>query len=326
MSEPSEPTLLSLDAAARSWSLLSSHVDKFIQAWDQAAGGESVAPEIPDYLPTATSPVLSQELLLELVKVDLDYRWTRDHLPRRLEDYLADFPALSDLVTADLLFEECRLRKLAGESIELAEYRTSFPHCAEELERLWKLEQTSPQSGIGQHATRRVLDRFQPGDAVDDFDLLTLLGSGAFARVFLARQRSMQRLVALKLSADKSREPQTLAQLDHDHIVRIFDQRSIPEAGLRLLYMQYVPGGTLHDVVPLVQKTPAGERNGSLLVQAVRNALENRGEVDRLAAAWSEQAKRSPWADVVCRLGIQLAEALEYAHKGGVLHLSLIHI
>ena len=36
------------------------------------------------------------------------------------------------------------------------------------------------------------------GDQIDDFDLLTRLGKGAFASVYLARQRSMQRLVALK--------------------------------------------------------------------------------------------------------------------------------
>src|SRR4029079_11911709 len=141
MSEPSEPTLLSLDAAARSWSLLSSHVDRFIQAWDRAAGGESVAPEIQEDLPQAASPVLTQELLLELVKVDLDYRWTRDHLPRRVEDYVCDFPDLAEAVTPDLLFEECRFRKHAGESVEIEEYRAAFPSCAVELDRLWKLEQ-----------------------------------------------------------------------------------------------------------------------------------------------------------------------------------------
>ncbi len=324
MSEPAcEPTLLSLDAAARSWSLLTSHVDRFIQAWDDAVQGENLAPEIVNFLPEQASPVLQQELLLELVKVDLDYRWTRDHLPRRVEDYLAEFPYLLDLITPDLLFEECRLRKVAGESIDLSEYCASFPHCAAELERLWTLEDTSPQSGSGAAATRRTLDRFQPGDAVDDFDLLTLLGTGAFARVFLARQRSMQRLVALKLSADKSREPQTLAQLDHDHIVRIYDQRAVPEVGLRLLYMQYIPGGTLHDVVPLVRATPVKERTGVLLVEAVRSSLEKRGEADRLAVSWADAARRSSWADTVCRIGIQLALALDYAHDRGVLHRDL---
>ena len=42
-----------------------------------------------------------------------------------------------------------------------------------------------------------------------DLDLLARLGKGAFACVFLARQRSMQRLVALKVSANRGNEPQT---------------------------------------------------------------------------------------------------------------------
>src|SRR5262249_13315507 len=73
------------------------------------------------------------------------------------------------------------------------------------------------------------LDRIEIGQRIDDFDLLTSLGSGAFARVFLARQRSLQRLVAVKISSDHGTEPQTLAQLDHDYIVRVFDQRLLDE-------------------------------------------------------------------------------------------------
>ena len=64
------------------------------------------------------------------------------------------------------------------------------------------------------------LEDLDVGDRVDDFDLLMGLGRGAFARVFLSRQRSMQRIVAVKISEDRGSEPQTLAQLDHDYIVR----------------------------------------------------------------------------------------------------------
>lgn len=86
--------------------------------------------------------------------------------------------------------------------------------------------------------TRETLDDVEVGQQVDDFDLLMGLGSGAFGRVFLARQRSMQRLVAVKISHDHGNEPQTLAQLDHDYIVRVFDQRLLEDRKLRLLYMQ----------------------------------------------------------------------------------------
>ena len=62
---------------------------------------------------------------------------------------------------------------------------------------------------------RSALDEIGIGVRIDDFDLLTDLGAGAFAGVFLARQRSLQRLVAVKISADHGTEPQTLAHLDH---------------------------------------------------------------------------------------------------------------
>ncbi len=48
---------------------------------------------------------------------------------------------------------------------------------------------------------------WMPGQQIDDFDLLIRLGKGSFGSVFLARQRSMQRLVALKISRNRGAEP-----------------------------------------------------------------------------------------------------------------------
>ncbi len=92
------------------------------------------------------------------------------------------------------------------------------------------------------------------GEKVDDFELLTLLGKGAFAQVFLARQVSLERLVALKISSVRGNEPKTLAQLDHPHIVRVFDQRQNREPSVHLLYMEVVPGGTLLEVIERVRR------------------------------------------------------------------------
>src|SRR5262249_42994402 len=50
-----------------------------------------------------------------------------------------------------------------------------------------------------------------PGQRLDDFELLGVLGTGAFARVYLARQSSLGRLVALKVSAHCGDEARTLA-------------------------------------------------------------------------------------------------------------------
>ncbi|WP_280358399.1 serine/threonine-protein kinase [Nocardia otitidiscaviarum] len=174
--------------------------------------------------------------------------------------------------------------------------------------------------------TGELLDRIEIGQRIDEFDLLTGLGSGAFARVFLARQRSLQRLVAVKISADHGTEPQTLAQLDHDYIVRVFDQRLMSglmtESGrrLRLLYMQFLPGGTLLGVLRWVRATPPAERSGRLLLDAVDAAMEEKGEIRPTDSSVRAEIAELSWPETVAWLGRRLAEALDYADGQGVLH------
>lgn len=178
---------------------------------------------------------------------------------------------------------------------------------------------TTPDTGA-------LLDRIEIGQRIDDFDLLTSLGSGAFARVFLARQRSLQRLVAVKISADHGTEPQTLAQLDHDYIVRVFDQRLLSELRtesgrrLRLLYMQFLPGGTLLGVLRWVRATPPAERSGQLLLDAVDAAMEEKGEIRPTDSSVRAELAGLSWPETVAWLGRRLAEALDYADSHGVLH------
>ncbi|MBF6355753.1 protein kinase [Nocardia higoensis] len=172
------------------------------------------------------------------------------------------------------------------------------------------------------------LDRIHVGQRVGDFDLLTGLGRGAFARVFLARQRSMQRLVAVKISADHGTEAQTLAQLDHDYIVRVFDQRLMDaQRGsgaatrrLRLLYMQFLPGGTLLSVLRWVRNTRPAERDGKLLLAAVDAAMEEKGEIRPTDSSVRAEIAALSWPETVAWLGRRLAEALEYAATHEVLH------
>ncbi|WKG09945.1 serine/threonine-protein kinase [Nocardia sp. PE-7] len=172
---------------------------------------------------------------------------------------------------------------------------------------------------------RRGLDRFEVGARIGDFELLTELGSGAFARVFLARQRSMQRLVAVKISADSGTEPQTLAQLDHAYIVRVFDQLVLdpPDDGsprLRLLYMQFLPGGTLLGLLRWVRATPPAERSGRLLLDAIDAAMTEKGEIRPADSSVRREIAELSWPDTVAWLGRRLAAALDHAADRGVLH------
>ena len=157
----------------------------------------------------------------------------------------------------------------------------------------------------------------------DDFEVILELGRGAFARVMLARQLSMQRLVALKVSAVAGHEPKTLAQFDHEQIVRVYDQRPLADRGVHLLYMEYLPGGTLQQVIGRVKTTSAAGRTGEVWIAALSDALRRNGETFERDSLAVRELAGVGWAETVCWVGARLAEGLGHAHQKGVLHRDL---
>ena len=295
------------------WQQLSKHIDAFVSAWQDGA-----TPELSEYLPEGPR-ALRRLTLVEAIKVDLEYRWQLGRAPKMVEEYLREFPELSSDggMPCDIIYEEYHIRKQRGEAVKISDYCDRFPLQVEELGRLFRLE--SPEQTTALLPSERA-PVFEVGQQIDDFDLLASLGKGAFATVFLARQRSMQRLVALKISRDRGFEPQTLAQLDHAHIVRVYDQRQLPAYKLRLLYMQYISGGTLQSVVDHARQVPPEMRSGATLLAAIDSALARRGEQPPMDSMTRYRLQRATWPQVVCWLGARLAAALAYAHEHGVLH------
>ncbi|MFI6042663.1 serine/threonine-protein kinase [Nocardia sp. NPDC051321] len=288
-------------------------VERFAEAWREGAE----PPDLLAYLPD--SPGIRRVSLIELIKVDLAHRWGRGAAPKRLAEYVAELPELRTWpLPPDLIYEEFHVRRRAGTSVRVAEYTAAYPEQAEHLSEM--LATDDYHSTMLSAAEPVNLDDIEVGQKIDDFDLMTGLGRGAFARVFLARQRSMQRLVAVKISRDKSTEPQTLAQLDHDYIVRVFDQRVLESRGLRLLYMQYVPGGTLFTVLERVRVTPQEQRDGTLLLDVIDTVLADKGEIRPSESPLRAELAQLSWPETIAWLGRRLAEALDYAGNVGVLH------
>ena len=309
----SDVRLLTIENSSSAWDELSGRLDAFVTAWE---GG--TPPALADFLPDPAA-ALRHMSLVELIKIDLEFRWQNNAEPRKLDEYAAEFPEIIEQggLPCDLIYEEFHIRRQCGDHPDADDYCKRYPKQAEELGKLLGLESPAVSTML---LDRTTAQEIQPGDRIDDFDLLTKLGKGAFASVYLARQISMQRIVAVKVSSDKGLEPQTMAQLDHPHIVRVYDQRILPERKLRLLYMQYIPGGTLEGVVTVMRALPPAERSGQAMLDSLDEALARRGETPPGDSLIRRRLAACSWPEAVCWIGARLAGALDYAHAHGVLH------
>ena len=124
------------------------------------------------------------------------------------------------------------------------------------------------------------------------YRLISLLGNGAMATVYLARHTVIERLCAIKVFAPEGgatpslrerflREARAVNRIHHPNIVEITDYGEAD--GLVYLVMEYVPGEALSR---LLAKGPLGWRTAA-------------------------------------RIGVQIASALERAHEMGVIHRDL---
>src|SRR3954454_14550247 len=96
-------------------------------------------------------------------------------------------------------------------------------------------------------------------------EILECLGRGGMGVVYKAKQKSLNRLVALKLLAPErekdaqfaarfAREAQALAQLDHPHIVTVYDFGQTN--GFFYLLMEFVDGVNLRQLLRARKLTP----------------------------------------------------------------------
>ncbi|PNY34916.1 hypothetical protein C2E31_20870 [Rhodopirellula baltica] len=123
-----------------------------------------------------------------------------------------------------------------------------------------------------------------------DYELLKQIGSGGMGLVYKARQKSANRIVALKLIRPdqlsmltperaeiwKKRfrvEAQAAARLDHDHVVTIYD---VGEVDGTLYYsMQFIDGPSMAKVV---QESPIENRRVAVLMSQVAFAIDHAHE------------------------------------------------
>ena len=132
-------------------------------------------------------------------------------------------------------------------------------------------------SALSDAAIRRLQEAADAPDLSETkYELVDRIAQGGMGTVFKARQKSLDRIVALKIlppSIAKNeryierfqREARASAKLDHPNIVMGIDVGKDPKLGLWYFAMEYLPAGDLHkavldgkikprDVVPLISK------------------------------------------------------------------------
>jgi eukaryotic-like serine/threonine-protein kinase len=310
---------MSLAISGRSWDDRSSPaVALLVRRYE--ADCRSSAGSRPDpraYLPA--EPGQRQAALLALLLADLAARW-RAKEPCPIEWYRDLYPELDSESLVALLYEEYCLREEAGESPEAAEYEARFPDLADSFREVLEIHDLigrapAPSSqGPGRDGTPLP----ESGQTIAGFRLVEELGRGAFARVYLAEeQRLADRPVALKVTRTGSREPQTLARLQHTHIVPIYSYRTDPATGLHLLCMPYLGRITLLQILhhPAIRSARTGADLVDLLdrLGPADGALVERTASRRALAGLT-------YAQAIAWWGARMAEALQHAHDRQVLH------
>ncbi len=152
------------------------------------------------------------------------------------------------------------------------------PRCALEGAGSWEDPETPAAS------TDETLPEFEgwkTGTRVGDYELIDVLGRGGMAVVYLARQVSLDRLVALKtvsaaLGAESHgrerfrREARAVAQLEHPRIVSIHDIGT--SAGSMYYTMDYIAGA---DLGRAMRERAIPMREAASIVQKVAEAIEH---------------------------------------------------
>lgn len=178
------------------------------------------------------------------------------------------------------LLDEMMQRSRGGSATSLEELIANHPHLERELRELWATVQIAEDfasfDGLFDELKADGADDvggiqaglFEPRD-YGDYELLEELGRGGMGVVYKARQKDLDRIVALKMilrgdmasPADLARfraEAEAAAQLHHPHIVPVYDVGEID--GRPFFSMKLIEGTTLARRVlagPLPSRTAA---------------------------------------------------------------------
>ncbi len=212
----------------------------------------------------------------------------------------------------DLLAARCALEKSVVSFSDLARalrvhrqdaFRRSFGETLVALGYIGEVDRQAVESAMRRHLAERAAEeasRLLAGEPSEvdgipkqlgNYEIVEELSRGGMGVVYRARQRSLGRIVALKiLSADLvesaefierfQREAKAIAEISHPNIVQIFDYGRL--RGLHYIAMEFVDGESLESF--LMRRGTLSTMNAAVIAESVARGLaeaNSRGVIHR---------------------------------------------
>ena len=164
-----------------------------------------------------------------------------------------------------------------------------------------------------------------------DFRLVRKIGRGGMGVVYEAQQLSLDRRVAVKVlpfaalldprQLERFRiEARAAGMLNHPNIVQVFSVGC--ERGVHYYAMEFVEGQTLADVCCRVKRCDESNRaSGSSQILDWSESIGDSHDTTPLAQLSTRKANE--WIGFcrqIATIGMNVAEALDYAHQRGIVH------